>query len=247
MPRLCAVSIVSGTKIWAAPADPICVRPTSRNAVGTMPTIWWRVPFRVIERPTTAGSRPNPRTQSDSASTATGGAPGCSSSPLSGRPTIGATPSTLNNDAVTALADDALRIAMLGDDEVPAVEGRQRVEAPGALDPRQIVEQRHAEEGPAAGAAYCPRRLRRDDPPPDTARPQEHAVHHAEDGGVRADAQRQRQNGRQRKDWRPPPCAPGMSHVLHERRGLFPGRGAHQIGDEREPDAAAPSPRTRSR
>ena len=41
---------------------------------------------------------------------------------------------------------------MLGDSEVPPVEGRQRVEAPGALDPRQIVEQRHTEEGPAAGA-----------------------------------------------------------------------------------------------
>ena len=39
LPRLCAVSIVSGTKIWAAPAEPICVRPTSRNAVGTTPTI----------------------------------------------------------------------------------------------------------------------------------------------------------------------------------------------------------------
>ena len=41
---------------------------------------------------------------------------------------------------------------MLRDDEVPAVKGRQRVEAPGALDPRQIVEQRHAEE-PTVGAA----------------------------------------------------------------------------------------------
>ena len=129
---------------------------------------------------------------------------------------------------------------MLRDGEVPAVEGRQRVEAPGALDPRQIVEQRHAEERPAAGAGIVLEdfdetiriRIRQG--------PQEHAVHHAEDGGVRADAERQRQNGRQRKDRRPPPRAPGVSHVLHERRDLLPGRGAHQIGDERQPDAGRP-------
>ena len=129
---------------------------------------------------------------------------------------------------------------MLGDREVPPVEGSQRVEALGALDPRQIVEQRHTEEGPAAGAGIV---LEHFD---ETIRirirqgPQEHPVHDAEDGGVRADAQRQRQNRCERKDRRPPPRPPGVSHVLHERRDLLPGRGARQIGDERQPHAGRP-------
>ena len=129
---------------------------------------------------------------------------------------------------------------MLGDREVPPVEGRQRVEALGTLGPRQIVEQRHTEEGPAPSAGIV---LEHFD---ETIRiriwqgPQEHPVHHAEDGGVRADAQRQCQNRCERQDRRAPPRPPGVSHVLYERRDLLPGGGARQIGDERQPDAGRP-------